>query len=218
MPPSHALQIERMVKRVNNAIHNPSVDSRAVKEALTELKAVTQPFQADYDHWIRLAIDANNDKKIYALFKITYINRLSYTHTSLNALFEHSPQNIPVYVKSRLFNPNQKSADNYYIYDNLICYHLHAGILSSVHIFFKQPKSVSILMRLIETHNLTKKEQALYIDANPIMRRRKHLRKVLLRFWLLTTKPLLRDWREALYIPGTGALYKKALASFNGET
>ena len=216
MPPSHALQIERMVKRVDNAIHNPSVDSRAVKEALTEMKAVTQPFQADYDHWIRLAIEANNDKKIYALFKITYINRLSYTHTSLNALFEHSPQNIPVYVKSRLFNPNQKSVDT------LICYHLveahkHPGILSSILLFFKQPKSVSILMRLIETHNLTKKEQALYIDANPIMRRRKHLRKVLLRFWLLTTKPLLRDWREALYVPGTGALYKKALASFTEQ-
>lgn len=218
MPPSQAIQIERMVKRVDNAIHNPAFDSRAVTEALTLLKSVTHPFREDYDRWVHLAIENGDDRKIAALFTVKYIANRPYTRTALNSLFENSPHTIPAYVRSRLFNPDLNSG--YYIYDILVCYWLdeangRTGILPHIYLFFKQPKTVSIIMRLIQNKMFRKKEQFLYMNANPILRKRKHMRKVLLRFWLLTTKPLLRSWREALYVPGTGSLYKKAAASFN---
>jgi hypothetical protein len=200
MPPSKAIQIERMVKRVDNAIHNPSVDYRGVKDALADLKAANiRPSYDDYDSWIRLAIEARSERKLCYLFGS--VNKSALLH-----LLEKGQPYLPMYMKSSMFNPNKHLNDNYYNYDFDI---LSVVEDSKLTLFFRQPKAWPVLMRLGESKRFRK-----YYAVNPIAMKRKQQRTMLLRFWLLTTKPLLRSWQESLYIPGTGALYKKAAASF----
>jgi hypothetical protein len=217
MPISEAVRIERLVKRVDNAIHNPAMDYKTVREALDDLKCVIHPSREDYDHWIRLAIEARSDKKICSLF----CSRIS--EIALSILFKYSPHNIPLYVNSKLFNPNLKyPLTTIYVYDDILCYQFAgegaAARLPYIHLFFKQPKTASIILRLTEKKLLRKNEQILYMNANPLLRKRKQQRKILLRFWLTTVKNNLLHWKESLYFPGTGALYKKAEASFLQES
>jgi hypothetical protein len=217
MPVSEAVRIERLVKRVDNAIHNPAMDYKSVREALDDLKRVIHPSRDDYDHWIRLAIEARSDTKICSLFG-TRISEIA-----LSVLFKYSPHNIPLYVNSRLFNPNMKYPfTTIYVYDEILCCEFAGeggvGRLPYIHLFFKQPKTASIILRLTENKLLTKKEQILYMNANPVLRKRKQQRKILLRFWLTTVKKNMLYWRESLYFPGTGALYKKAETSFLQES
>lgn len=76
MPPTQAIQIERMVKRVDNAIHNPSTDYKSVSAALADLRAASiRPYREDYDHWIRLAIDAKDEKNY-----VVYLGTLKRQH------------------------------------------------------------------------------------------------------------------------------------------
>ena len=217
MPVSEAVRIERLVKRVDNAIHNPAMDYKSVREALDDLKRVIHPSRDDYNHWIRLAIEARSDTKICSLFG-TRISEIA-----LSVLFKYSPHNIPLYVNSRLFNPNMKYPHTtIYVYDEILCCEFAGeggvGRLPYIHLFFKQPKTASIILRLTENKLLTKKEQILYMNANPVLRKRKQQRKILLRFWLTTVKKNMLYWRESLYFPGTGALYKKAETSFLQES
>jgi hypothetical protein len=217
MPISEAVRIERLVKRVDNAIHNPAMDYKTVREALDDLKCVIHPSREDYDHWIRLAIEARSDKKICSLF----CSRIS--EIALSILFKYSPHNIPLYVNSKLFNPNLKyPLTTIYVYDDILCYQFAgegaAARLPYIHLFFKQPKTASIIIRLTEKKLLRKNEQILYMNANPLLCKRKQQRKILLRFWLTTVKNNLLHWKESLYFPGTGALYKKAEASFLQES
>ena len=215
MPPSKSLQIERMMKRVDNAIHNPSADTMALKSAISHLKEVNiHPYQEDYDRWIRMAIEANSEKKIRVLLPTM---KTGYT---LFVLCNHRPQMIPSYVASRLFNPNARlQYTGEYVYDKMIRIHISSdnGELQYLHTFFKQPRSGSIALRLFEDTWLTLKEKICYLTANPTIRKRKQQRLLLLRFWLLTTKKNLLPWRESLYVPGTGALYKKAFESFTHD-
>lgn len=217
MPISEAVRIERLVKRVDNAIHNPAMDYKTVREALDDLKCVIHPSREDYNHWIRLAIEARSDKKICSLF----CSRVS--EITLSVLFKYSPHNIPLYVNSKLFNPNLKyPLTTIYVYDDILCYQFAgegaAARLPYIHLFFKQPKTASIILRLTEKKLLRKNEQILYMNANPVLCKRKQQRKILLRFWLTTVKKNLLYWKESLYFPGTGALYKKAETSFLQES
>jgi hypothetical protein len=203
MPPTRALKIERIVKRVDNAIHNPSVNYRGVKDALADLKAANiRPSYDDYDHWIRLAIDARSERKLCYLFGS--VNKSALLH-----LLEKGQLYLPMYMKSSMFNPNKHLNDHYYNYDFDI---LSIVDDSKLTLFFRQPKAWPILNRLGESKRFRK-----YYAVNPIAIKRKQQRTMLLRFWLLTTKSLLNRWRESLYFPGTGALYKKAAAAFEAS-
>jgi hypothetical protein len=203
MPLTQAIQLERIVKRVDNAIHNPSINYKSVKDALIVMKtAGIRPFPEDYDRWIRLAIDASSEIKLRCLLG-------SIKTSSLAHLLKKSPAHIPLYMKSPMYDSNYE-------------YHYHdimefvdeelPGYEKTLTLFFQQPKSWSVLQKV-----LFQKYYIQFLGVNPVAKRRKHLNKVLLRFWLLTTKPLLRIWRESLYVPGTGALYMKALASFESD-
>ena len=109
-----------------------------------------------------------------------------------------------------------------YVYDDILCYQFAgegaAARLPYIHLFFKQPKTASIILRLTEKKLLRKNEQILYMNANPVLCKRKQQRKILLRFWLTTVKKNLLYWKESLYFPGTGALYKKAETAFLQES
>jgi hypothetical protein len=203
MPPTQAIQIERMVKRVDNAIHNPSTDYKSVKNALADLKAANiRPSYDDYDCWIRLAIDVKDERKLCYLFGGTKKSALLY-------LLEKGQAYLPLYMNSSMFNPNKHLYNNYYHYDLDI---LSLTDDSKLTLFFRQPKAWPILKRLEEIKRFRK-----YYSVNPIAIKRKQQRTILLRFWLLTTKSLLQTWKESLYAPGTGVFYKMAEASFKKD-
>lgn len=214
MPPSKAILDERMVKRVDNAIHNPTRSAKDVYDAILELKpARVRVMRGDYDTWIKLAIESNDLHKLCAIFTgKRWPNPLA-------LLFEHSPHSIPSFIGSRLFNPNAEMYETL-ITDWMVDEQYTPGSYSTrLTLFFKQPRTYKLLLRLVEKRAwLTMKEKQYYMNLNPVLRKRKLARKVLLRFWLLTTKPMLRCWRESLYVPGTGAIYKKALASFTEQS
>lgn len=234
MPPSKGIQIERMVKRVDNAIHNPSIDYKGVSDALADLRAASiRPYREDHDHWVRLAIASGDERKLCCLFGNTKVSALVH-------LFNKNPSYISLYMKSHMFNPN-KPVSLYYldhyqhdsdlsdiVYNSSVSnnptqYYYNNDIAVTtikpdvecekrLTIFFQQPKSWPILVRLAE-----KKYYRKYMKVNPVAKKRKHLAKVLLRFWLVTTKSLLQSWKESLYAPGTGVFYKMAEASFNTD-
>ena len=218
MPIQDDTYCRRMVKRVNNAIHNPASNAASVWEAIKELKQCgIVVYLSDYDDWICEAIHVGSEKKLLALFK--HRPRLI-TCTVLETLITYSPHNIPRYMASRMFNPNQKCAvTGSYTIDGIIGHtmerHASQSERDAAALFFKQPRAVPVLLRFIENKWFTKEQRIRYVNSNPVLIKRRQQRKILMRFWLLTTKSVLVNWRENLYIPGTGALYKKALNSFN---
>lgn len=129
-------------------------------------------------------------------------------------LLEKGRAYVPMYMKSQMFNPNEYTS-YYHRHDHDIC-----GLLDNpqmllnnqLTLFFQQPKSWPILKRMEREFAFRK-----YFAVNPVAKKRKEQRLCLMRFWLLTTKPLFSSWRESLYAPGTGALYKKAAASFESD-
>jgi hypothetical protein len=234
MPATRAIQIERLVKRVENAINNPVIDYNGVKDALAELKASNiRSYHEDHDHWVRLAISSGDERKLCCLFGNIKVSALVY-------LFNKSPSYMPLYMKSHMFNPNKPVSlyySDHYQHDSDISDIVYNSSVSNnptqyyynndiavttikpdvecekrLTIFFQQPKSWPILQRLVE-----KKYYRKYMKVNPVAKKRKHLAKVLLRFWLVTTKSLLQSWKESLYAPGTGAFYKIAEASFKRD-
>lgn len=201
--PSQAIVIERMLKRVDNAIHNPSVDYKGVRDALDDLKAYNiRPYRDEYDKWILLAIEAQDRRKLCCLFG-------SMKKSPLIHILERGYVYIPMFVNSTLFNPKSEwnSHDIMEFTDNE-----PINYEQKLTLFFQQPRSWPVLESLSWQGYYRK-----YFKVNPVAKRRKYLTKVIMRFWLLTTKPLLRSWRESLYIPGTGALYMKAAASFHAD-
>jgi len=217
MPLQDDTYCRRMVKRVINAIHNPVSNASAVRDAIKELKQCgIIVYLSDYDDWICEAIAVGNERKLLALFK--HKPRTA-TDSVLATLIAYSPHSIPRYMASRMFNPNQKcDVTSSYTIDSIIAdamdRYATKGERDAVALFFKQPRAVPVLLRFIEKKWLTKEQRTLYVNSNPVLVKRRQQRKILLRFWLLTTKSVLVNWRESLYIPGTGALYKKALDSF----
>ena len=201
--PSQAIVIERMLKRVDNAIHNPSVNYKGVKDALADLKVSNiRPFRDEYDMWIRMAIEVEDPRKLCCLFG-------SMKKSPLAHILERGYIYIPMFVSSSMFYPNSE----WNIHDIMEFVEKEENNYEQkLTLFFQQPKSWPVLQNLLWQGYYRK-----YLKVNPVAKKRKHLTKVLMRFWLLTTKPLLRSWRESLYIPGTGALYMKAAASFEAN-
>jgi hypothetical protein len=216
MPPSQAVLVERMVKRVENAIHNPTQSVADVRDAIDNLKSANiRVFKDEIDRWIRLAIESNNKNKVRCLIK-----RGLHTETMLGRILENSPHHIAQYIASPLYTYDrlQEGSDlielmqpfNERLYD------------PAIKILFKQPRATQLCSEVIDY--LTKKGwksgksyQTLLFSLNPVLKKRKQQHKILLRFWLLTAKPAIRNFKESLYVPGSGALYKKALASFTND-
>jgi len=212
--PTQATLTERLVKRVANAINNQTTSSRDVRDALRMLReSGIITYKEDYDDWMKLAIHVGSESKLLALFKKKHT--LTFTDTSIRCIIEQSPHMISRYVASRLFNPDLLENDTVIKY--LIKYPAteHPSSIPAINLFFAQPKTAGMLLRFFEEGWFTKQRRSIYINNNPVLYKRKQQRKVLLRFWISTVKKNLNNWRESLYVPGSGALYKKALTSFN---
>jgi hypothetical protein len=202
MPPTRDRIVERLLLRVDNAIHNPTATVDDVKHALVLVKEHGIPiYNEDYDSWIHLAIAMGDRKKLRCLFP-------KGPGSSLRILLINPchAKYISPYVRSKLFN----MVESVNILDELSLFS-PLCVKENLIAFFSEKKTWPVLSTLCK-----EKEYSIfkpYYSVNPVARKRKRLYLTLLRFWF-TVKRILRHWRESLYVPGTGALYKKAEASF----
>jgi len=212
MPPSQGVRIERMLKRVDNAIHNPTQSYEDVRDALVDLRAANiRPSKDEIDAWIQMAIESNNRKKL-----LCFLKNPKRVDTCLGIILVSYPQHIAQFVDSPIFS--NTSLDLGDVINLMQPFH-EKQFDAPLKILFRQPKATKLCVDacnyfIRKGWSWDKNYLTLLHTLNPVLRKRKLARKVLLRFWLLTTKPILRSWRESLYVPGTGAMYKKALASF----
>lgn len=209
MPPTTATRDKRLVKRVESAIRNPAITPSQVHSAIKDLQDMgLLLYKEDYLDWIRIAIEVKDCRKLCAVFGYTKRTN-SPDAVCLRFLLEKAPSVIVAFVSSPLYRDKE-------MYDDVImkC----EMFTAAVDLFFRQPKAAPVLLRLCYEGHPTffrKYERRRYIVLNPVLRRRVHLRKVLLRFWSITVKKNLPLWRETLYFPGTGSLYLKSLTSWN---
>ena len=209
MPPTTATLDKRRVKRVESAIRNPAFTPSQVYSTIKDLKDMSLIlYKQDYLDWIHLAIEVKDCRKLCAVFGYTKMTSTP-DAVCLRLLLEKAPSTIDAFVSSPLYRDKE-------IYDDVImkC----KMFTAAVDFFFRQPKAAPVLLRLCYEGYppfFRKDDRKRYIAINPVLRRRAHLRKVLLRFWSLTVKKNLPLWRETLYFPGTGSLYLKALTSWN---
>ena len=218
MPVNDETLCKRMVSRVSNAIHNPASSGKDVKNAIVDLKHNNIIiYKADYDDWINEAIHVGSERKLMiVLMSMGPPDILSYTGMPftdiLSRLIKYSVHTIPRYIASRMFRIDHEHID--ITLTNLLS---KKDIGLGLNLVFRQPKMASTILRFANNKWFTKNEQIEYMNINPVLYRKKQLRKILLRFWILTIKKVLGIWREALYMPGTGALYLKALNSFKSD-
>ena len=208
MPVQDETFYKRMVKRVLNAIHNPASSARDVRDAIQELKHLPVIlYKTDYDEWINEAIHVGSGSKLFVVLKALGKN----CPDILTGLFNYSPHTIPRFVASRIFRPDTVDHE-------VITLWKDPKMSLVIDLFFKQPRTASVILRLANNRWFSKAQQTHFMSINPVLEMRKKQRKILTRFWLLTFKKVLGMWRETLYVPGTGALYKKALTSFISNT
>ena len=79
-------------------------------------------------------------------------------------------------------------------------------------VVFSHSRMAPLILRLASEHGY--KRMRTHFLENRRLRRLRTARWTLVRFWLCVRK-LLPLWSESLYVPGTGAMYKKALERFN---
>jgi hypothetical protein len=221
MPLSQGVRIERMLKRVDNAIHNPTQSADDVREALFDLRAANiHPSRHETDTWIRMAIESNNSKKLLCFLNLKFPARID---SLLGAILVNHPQHIAQFIDSPLYTYHDERDWVWSDVVELLQPFHNRPFDVSLKILFRQPKATKLCVdacnRFVRKGwAWDKRYLTLLHTLNPVLRKRKMARKVLLRFWLLTTKPMLRSWRESLYVPGSGAIYKKALASFTEQS
>jgi len=207
MPVQDNTFCKRMVKRVTNAIHNPAVSSKDVYDTIKELhhnRIIV--YKEDYDEWINHAMNVGSEGKVLAVLRFIGGKGAD----TLTSLLHYSPHTIPRFVASRIFRPDKVDPE-------VVAFISHwkdPKLSLVIDLFFKQPRTASVILRLANNKWFTKQQQTHFMSINPVLEMRKKQRKILTRFWLLTFKKVLGMWRETLYVPGTGALYKKAEASF----
>jgi hypothetical protein len=211
MPVQDNTFCNRMVKRVTNAIHNPAVSSKDVYDTIKDLHHNhIIVYKEDYDDWINEAIRIGSGSKLFVVLKALGKN----CPDILTGLLNYSPHTIPRFVASRIFCPDR--VDHEVV--TFITLWKDPKLSLVIDLFFKQPRTASVILRLANNRWFSKAQQTHFMRINPVLEMRKKQRKILTRFWLLTFKKVLGMWRETLYVPGTGALYKKALTSFISNT
>lgn len=207
MPPTKEIKDERRVKRVTNAINNPTSTLTNLQDALDGLKGV-RIFQDEIDSWIYKAIEFQRYDMVLEILGRSQVASKKAESAVLRTFIFKNPRYLAKFVASPAFHPD--------------CPNNLETLMKT------KPMDVQHLAKffiLLRTGNLLVAMEFLFsrsffrdlIHQNPDIRIRIQKQKLLLRFWLLIVKRNLPAWRDSLYYPGTGPLYLKAYASFKRD-
>jgi hypothetical protein len=207
MPLTKEVKYTRRVKRVTNAINNPTSTLSNLADALDGVKHV-RIFQDEIDAWVQAALKNSRYDMVLEIFNRKQVSLVKSESAVLRHFIIKQPRYLKDFVASNRFHPDGP-------------YHLEALVKikeADIHLLanlFTLPRTGKLLLAcdFLFSRSFFKA----LVHKNPDIQRRIQQQKVLLRFWLLIVKRNLPAWRNSLYYPGSGALYLKAFASFKRD-
>jgi hypothetical protein len=208
MPPTKQTRDERLVKRVTNAINNPTSTLTNLSEALDNLKSV-RIFQDEIDTWIYKAIDLQRyDMILEILGRRSRMPLVKGESAVLRTFIFKHPRYLAKFVASPAFHPDCQ-------YNIVMLCKTKDEDIHFLAKLFELPRTGKLLdeMRWIFSWRFYRQ----IFHKNPDIQRRIQQQKILMRFWLLVVKRNLPAWRDSLYYPGSGPLYLKAFNSFKSD-
>ena len=207
MPATKEIKDERRVKRITNAINNPTSTLNNLQDALDDAKRI-RIFQDEIDAWVNKALNYERyDMVLEILGRSQVAYKKSESAVLRTFIFKH-PRYLAKFVASPAFHPG-------------CAHHLEtlmktkAEDVERLAKFFILPRTSELLvaMEFLFSRSFFRD----LIHQNPDIRQRIQKQKILMRFWLLIVKRNLPPWRNSLYYPGNGPLYLKAYASFKRD-
>jgi hypothetical protein len=204
--PTKETKDERRVKRVSNAINNPTSTLNNLADALDGVKRV-RLFQDEIDSWVQKALSFQRYDMVLEIFNKNQVQLVKSESAVLRLFIFKHPRYLAKFVASPAFHP-----DCQYNFE-MLCktkeedIHLLATL-------FALPRTGKLLdaMRWIFSWRFYRQ----IFHKNPDIQQNISKMKILLRFWFLV-KRNLPAWRDSLYYPGSGPLYLKAFASFKRD-
>jgi hypothetical protein len=204
--PTKETKDERRVKRVSNAINNPTSTLNNLADALDGVKRV-RLFQDEIDSWVYRALELQRYDMVLEILGRSGCSLPKAESAVLRLFIFKHPRYLAKFVASPAFHP-----DCQYNFE-MLCktkeedIHLLATL-------FALPRTGKLLdaMRWIFSWRFYRQ----IFHKNPDIQQNISKMKILLRFWFLV-KRNLPAWRDSLYYPGSGPLYLKAFASFKRD-
>jgi len=206
MPPTKQTRDDRRVKRVTNAINNPTSSLLNLSEALDSVKHISV-YQDEIDAWILKAIDLQRYDMILEILGRSQVSFKRAESAVLRTFIFKNPRYLAKFVASPAFHPDHPN--NF----EMLC-KTKSEDIQHLAKFFILPRTGKLLvaMEFLFSRSFFKT----LVHKNPDIQRRIQQQKILLRFWFLV-KRNLPAWRDSLYYPGSGPLYLKAFASFKRD-
>ena len=207
MPATKEIKDERRVKRVTNAINNPTSTLNNLQDALDDVKRI-RIFQDEIDAWINKALSNERYDMVLEILGRSQVSSKKAESAVLRTfIFKHT-RYLAKFVASPAFHP-----DCAHHLDTLM--KTKAEDVERLAKFFILPRTSELLvaMEFLFSRSFFRD----LIHQNPDIKQRIQKQKILMRFWILVVKRNLPAWRNSLYYPGTGPLYLKAYASFKRD-
>ena len=196
----------RRVKRVANAINNPTSTLSNLAEALSGVKHV-RIYQDEIDAWVQAALKNGRYDMVLEIFNRKQVSLVRSESAVLRHFIIKQPRYLKNFVASNRFHPDWP-------------YHLDALVKTKeadIHLLanlFALPRTGKLLLAC--DFLFTRVFFKALVHKNPDIQGRIQRHKILMRFWFLV-KRNLPAWRDSLYYPGSGSLYLKAYASFKSD-
>ena len=207
MPATKEIKDERRVKRVTNAINNPTSTLNNLQDALDDVKRI-RIFQDEIDAWINKALSNERYDMVLEILGRSQVSSKKAESAVLRTfIFKHT-RYLAKFVASPAFHP-----DCAHHLDTLM--KTKAEDVERLAKFFILPRTSELLvaMEFLFSRSFFRD----LIHQNPDIKQRIQKQKILVRFWILVVKRNLPAWRNSLYYPGTGPLYLKAYSSFKRD-
>ena len=204
--PTNETKDQRRVKRVTNAINNPTSTLSNLADALNGVKHV-RVYQDEIDAWVQGALKNGRYDMVLEIFNRKQVSLVRSESAVLRHFIIKQPRYLKNFVASNRFHPDGP-------------YHLDALVKTKeadIHLLanlFALPRTGKLLLAC--DFLFSRSHFKALVHKNPDIQQRIAKMKILLRFWFVV-KRNLPAWRNSLYYPGTGRLYLKAFASFKRD-
>lgn len=201
---------ERLVLSIGNAIRNPLTDVAAIQRLLVKLKdAGCKTLAFDIDHWIALTIKYGN----LEIF-LEIIGKRCFAHDTPKEAFimyvvRIAGQHIPSLLRASWINTKDPS------FGKLLVRLIHHSEFVAIENYFMQEGTVYWLENWPCQDIPARFVQNGWRIYNPDLIKIRTARVILMRFWIFQVRRNIRLWKERLYEPGYGALYLKAVRTWN---
>ena len=213
MSAKERLAIGRALQRVSNALNNPTTTEPMWQDAWAGVNSIVL-LNEDITVWWRIGLEKRRFDMLQTLvagklrtFKRTRVANETAVFTLLvRRLCERSTPMLRGFMLNLLGCCRFNDAMHELLYT-------HADT-PALQFMFALRCAEPAIMDLYNNYGYKRTRHLIAINKSFKERRAAYWR--LVRFWLLVKK-IMVGWRETLYEPGTGALYKKALLSFSQD-